>query len=210
MNDVRIFGLFFLSELLNKAHLNEIRFQLCRVKLPTLIINGERIVLWQVKHWAGLSGSSLVRGMSTIFVIEFGLGVRSSLIGPNRSHFQGSPFTALTSEMAFHWKSETIPLRQCLWLELNTLPTMCRIIQTKYALWKNMHAGGCHQYSKFQTASSSPTVKSVWRRNMKCNVVELHFNLNPSSWDWQDHTMTSMWNTHKTIKNRTSLILCME
>ena len=106
--------------------------------------------------------------------------------------FKDHPSQPWPVKMAFHWKSETIPLRQCLWLELNTLPTMCRIIQTKYALWKNMHAGGCHQYSKFQTASSSPTVKSVWRRNMKCNVVELHFNLNPSSWDWQDHTMTSI------------------
>ena len=60
----------FLSELQNKAHLNQIRFQLCRVKSPTLIINGERIVLWQLKHWAGLSGSSLVRGMSTILSLS--------------------------------------------------------------------------------------------------------------------------------------------
>ena len=112
----------FLSELQNKAHLNQRRFQLCRVKLPTLIINGERIVLWQVKHWAGLSGSSLVRGMSTIFVTEFDLSFWCSLIGLNRSHFQGPSLTALTSKNGICWKSETIPLRQCLCPELNTRP----------------------------------------------------------------------------------------
>ena len=67
------FWTVFLAEFQNKAHLNQIRFQLSRVKLSTLIMNGERIVLWQLKHWAGLSGSSLVRGMSTIFVTEFDL-----------------------------------------------------------------------------------------------------------------------------------------
>ena len=88
------FWTVFLAEFQNKAHLNQIRFQLSRVKLSTLIMNGERIVLWQLKHWGGLSGSSLVRGMSTIFVTEFDMGVRRSLIGPNRLHFQGLSLTA--------------------------------------------------------------------------------------------------------------------
>ena len=103
------FWAVFLAEFQNKAHFNQIRFQLSRVKLSTLIMNGERIVLWQLKHWGGLSGSSLVRGMSTIFVTEFDLGVRWSLIGPNRSHFQGSPFTALTSENGFSLKIRDHP-----------------------------------------------------------------------------------------------------
>ena len=116
------FWTVFLAKFQNKAHLNQIRFQLSRVKLSTLIMNGERIVLWQLEHWGGLSGSSLVRGMSTIFVTEFDLSFWCSLIGLNRSHFQGPSLTALTSKNGICWKSETIPLRQCLCPELNTRP----------------------------------------------------------------------------------------
>ena len=57
---------------------------------------------------------------------------------------------------------------------------------------KNYARGGLASIFKVTNGITLSQVKSVWIKNMKCNVVELDLNLNPSSWDWQDHTMTSI------------------
>ena len=204
----------FLTEFRDEAHLNQLRFQLCRVKSPTLIINGERIELWQLKHWAGLSGSSLVRGMSTIFVTELDLGVRCSLIGPlNKSHFQGSSLTALTSKNGICWKSETIPLRQCLWPQLNTRPDYVPHHSDEICTLKKYARGRLPSIFKVSNGSilSHGEIRLEKKYEMQCRWTALQFESTFLGLTGRYNDLYSiLWNIHKTIKDRTSLIQCTD
>ena len=171
-------------------------------------------MLWQLKHWAGLSGSSLVRGMSTIFVTELDLGVRCSFIGPlNKLHFQGSSLTALTSKNGICWKSVSVPLRQCLCPELITRLWLCAA-----SFRRNMHfekicrrAVGINIQSfkrQHPLPRWNPSGEEIWNA---CRWTALQFESTFLGLTGRYNDLYSiLWNIHKTIKDRTSLIQCTD
>ena len=164
-------------------------------------------MLWQLKHWAGLSGSSLVRGMSTIFVTELDLGVRCSLIGPlNKSHFQGSSLTALTKK----WHLLKISVGPFETMSLASTEHSPRLCAASFR--RNMHfekicrrAVGINIQSfkrQHPLPRWNPSGEEIWNA---CRWTALQFESTFLGLTGRYNDLYSiLWNIHKTIKDRTS------